>query len=180
GPNKDPEKNWMIHLMEETKGSSSEQDGSQTTSSQDTKADPVDIAPKLASIGNVASVRRQADDWAFEMKWDGIRAIATVVAATKVSPGAVTLTSRNGKDMTATYPELAEFAQCVEVDCVVDGEILEMGSSSCPDCRRLQRSMGLTTARYVEHERPKNPMYLMMLDCMRCQDGSLVRTTATS
>src|SRR5699024_11383845 len=50
GPNKDPEKNWMIHLMEETKGSSSEQDGSQTTSSQDTKADPVDIAPMLASI----------------------------------------------------------------------------------------------------------------------------------
>ena len=104
------------------------------------------------------------------MKWDGIRAIATVVAATKDSPGAVTLTSRNGKDMTATYPELAELAQCVEVDCVVDGEIVAMGSSSRPDFGRLQRRMGLTMARDVEHERTKTPVYLMTFDLLRVQD----------
>ena len=182
GPNKDPEKNWMIHLMD-SNGSSSEQDGStdEATSSQDTpeKAEPVEIAPMLASIGNVASVRRQANDWSFEMKWDGIRAIATVVAATQDSPGAVTLTSRNGKDMTATYPELAELAQCVEVDCVIDGEIVALGSSSRPDFGRLQRRMGLTKARDVEHERAKTPVYLMTFDLLRVQDDSLLRTPYT-
>ncbi|MFD0477724.1 hypothetical protein ACFQ0B_63250 [Nonomuraea thailandensis] len=49
-------------------------------------------APMLAQLGTLTSV--QGDDWAVEMKWDGVRALAYV------ENGAVRLMSRNGKDIT--------------------------------------------------------------------------------
>jgi hypothetical protein len=42
--------------------------------------------------------------WAYEMKWDGIRAIATL------ADGAVTLITRTGRDVSASYPELQGMA----------------------------------------------------------------------
>ncbi|WP_022869906.1 ATP-dependent DNA ligase [Yaniella halotolerans] len=181
GPNDDPHKNWMIHLMQD-----SPQTTTKTTDDSDDKAtsdkpapqtaDPVDLKPMLASIGKTATVARDESDWAFEMKWDGIRAIATVEAATKDSAGAVTLTSRNGKDMTTTYPELTELAQCVDVDCVVDGEIVALSPSSRPDFGRLQQRMGLTKTREIEREQSKNPVYLMVFDLLDVDGESLLRT----
>ena len=56
----------MIHLMEETKDSRpNRMIPVLKPSAQDSpeQADPVDIAPMLASIGDIASVRRQADEW---------------------------------------------------------------------------------------------------------------------
>ncbi|MDN6152153.1 MAG: non-homologous end-joining DNA ligase, partial [Yaniella sp.] len=140
-------------------------------------AEPVDIEPMLASLGKVETVARKEKDWSFEMKWDGIRAIATVRAATKDSDGSVTLTSRNGRDMTATYPELAELVDCVDVDCVVDGEIVALGPSSRPDFGRLQQRMGLTKSRDVERERSKTPVYLMVFDLLHSDGESLLRTS---
>ena len=89
-----------------------------------TDAQPTDMAPMLASIGSLPSVRRQAEDWAFEMKWDGIRALASVRAGTDDSSGSIALTSRNGHDMTKAYPELIELADCVDADCILDAEIV--------------------------------------------------------
>ena len=59
---------------------------------------PAQFRPMLAVPGELA-----ADDaaWAYEMKWDGLRAIATITR------GTVTLYSRTGRDVTGTYPELA-------------------------------------------------------------------------
>lgn len=171
GPNKDPEKNWMIHLMKDSPGASSVEQPAPAADD----AEPVEIEPMLASLGQVDTVARKETDWAFEMKWDGIRAIATVQAATEDSEGAVTLTSRNGKDMTATYPELAELAGCVDVDCVLDGEIVALGPSSRPDFGRLQQRMGLTKSRDVERERSKTPVYLMVFDLLHSDGQSLLR-----
>ena len=165
GPNDDPSKNWMIHLMQDS-----------PPSSPQTGADPVAIEPMLASIGKTKTVARHESDWAFEMKWDGIRAIATVQATTKDSAGAVTLTSRNGKDMTATYPELSELAQCVSRDCVVDGEIVALGPSNRPDFGRLQQRMGLTKVSEIEREQTKTPVYLMVFDLLNIDGASLLRT----
>jgi hypothetical protein len=55
------------------------------------------IAPILASAG---PLRPDSDKYAFEVKWDGYRALV------KVSPQGVTITSRNGYDMTDRYREL--------------------------------------------------------------------------
>jgi bifunctional non-homologous end joining protein LigD len=164
GPNKDPEKNWMIHLMED-------QPKKQSAAA--------DLSPMLASIGHIDSVRREAEDWAFEMKWDGIRALARVQPGGGDRSGSIELTSRNGRDMTSTYPELRELTDCVDVDCVLDGEIVALGQGSRPDFGRLQRRMGLTRERDVEQERRRTPVYLMLFDVLHADGTSLLRAPYT-
>ncbi|MGO2644188.1 non-homologous end-joining DNA ligase, partial [Brevibacterium aurantiacum] len=178
GPNKEPEKNWMIHL---TKGSakSSTKDSTKSSSKDSSKdsAEPTDLAPMLASIGDIRSVRSQTQDWAFEMKWDGIRALATVNSGTEDSPGSIALTSRNGHDMTKAYPELVELAACVDVDCILDAEIVALGPGSRPDFGRLQRRMGLTRERDIARERERTPVHLMVFDVLHADGSSLLKST---
>ena len=82
--------------------------------------------PMLATLAE--DVPRGAG-WVFEVKWDGYRAIATVAGSE------VTLTSRNGNDLTARFAHVAkEIAKAVKTpDCVLDGEVCaldEAGRSS--------------------------------------------------
>lgn len=183
GPNDDPARNWMIHLKEsaakqttlKAKEDSKKQQQSPAKKMPD-RADPADYPPMLATLGKVDGVRHDADDWAFEMKWDGVRAIATVQAATDDDPGAVTLTSRNGLDMTDTYPELVELARCVKHNCVLDGEIVAFGDGGNPEFGRLQRRIKLTKSKDIEQERDKTPVYLMVFDVLRTNGETLLRT----
>ena len=68
------------------------------------------------------------DEWLFEIKWDGYRAVAFL------DQGRVRLVSRNQNDLTAEYLELKDLAQHVRARTVVlDGEIValdEQGRSS--------------------------------------------------
>ena len=65
----------------------------------DSETAPADRRTMQASLAKGEPTLDPAD-WAFEMKWDGIRAIA------EVSGGGIRLVSRNGIDVTGTYPEL--------------------------------------------------------------------------
>ncbi|MCU4299038.1 ATP-dependent DNA ligase [Brevibacterium permense] len=169
GPNKDPEKNWMIHLMEDEPKKAAPSAGRKQA------ALPADLSPMLASIGNIDSVRQEAEDWAFEMKWDGIRALARVQPGDGDRNGSIELTSRNGRHMTNTYPELRELVECVDVDCILDGEIVALGQGSRPDFGRLQRRMGLSRDSDVERERRRTPVYLMLFDVLHADGTSLLR-----
>jgi hypothetical protein len=55
------------------------------------------ITPMLAASGPLPA---DSAKWAYEVKWDGFRALL------QASPAGVTITSRNGYDMTSRYPEL--------------------------------------------------------------------------
>ncbi|MCZ4590484.1 non-homologous end-joining DNA ligase [Rhodococcus opacus] len=76
----------------------------------------------LATLGSPPG----GDDWAVEMKFDGVRAVATI------TPAAVHLFSRNNADITAAYPEIASGLS--EIDpgrgVIVDGEIVAPAASS--------------------------------------------------
>ncbi|HEY4558677.1 MAG TPA: non-homologous end-joining DNA ligase, partial [Enteractinococcus sp.] len=183
GPNEDPTKNWMIHLKEHSAGQDAEKTKEQADEQEQPdddetpdRAEPVDHAPMLATIGEIDAVRRHADEWAYEMKWDGVRTIATVQAATDDDPGAVTLISRNDLDITDTYPELVELAQCVSSDCVVDGEIVAFGKGGNPEFSQLQRRMKLTKPSDIEEQQSKTPVYLMVFDVLNVDGESLLRT----
>ncbi|MDX6436291.1 MAG: bifunctional non-ous end joining protein LigD [Gaiellaceae bacterium] len=84
--------------------------------------------------------------WTFEVKWDGYRAVATE------SGGDVTLTSRNGNDLTARFPTVAkEIPKAVKTpDVVLDGEVCaldEAGRSSFSAMQ--QRKAGTPIVYYV-------------------------------
>jgi bifunctional non-homologous end joining protein LigD len=100
---------------------------------------PGPVAPMLASAG----VAPSGPGWAFEFKWDGVRAIAAVAG------DQLRLYSRNGNDITGGYPELAALSGLIEARRVLlDGEIVTLGAAGRPDFGLLQQRM---------HVRAPNP-----------------------
>ncbi|MEU6172611.1 non-homologous end-joining DNA ligase [Streptantibioticus parmotrematis] len=98
-----------------------------------------EIRPMLA----VLSDRRSFDgDWLFERKLDGVRALAH----REGDRGG--LTSRSGKPMSATYPEIREALDAQDrADFVVDGEVVALDRQGRTSFELLQRRMQLTDAR---------------------------------
>src|SRR6202034_1437322 len=62
---------------------------------------PAGLRPMLAVTGPVP---RDLENWALEMKWDGVRALAYI------ERGQVRLMSRTERDISVAYPELARLA----------------------------------------------------------------------
>src|SRR4051812_9221780 len=95
-------------------------------------ADPVMLPrvpqPMLATGGELPT----GAGWAYELKWDGVRALAVVSQA---RPG-WRLYARSGADITAGYPELAALAAAVRAtdidDVVLDGEVVALGEDGRP------------------------------------------------
>jgi bifunctional non-homologous end joining protein LigD len=79
--------------------------------------------------------RARLAEWAVEMKWDGVRALAVI------SDGRLRLVSRTGKDITATYPDVAGLAAAVSGSrAVLDGEVVAF-TDGRPDFEALQPRM---------------------------------------
>ncbi|GAA3272142.1 ATP-dependent DNA ligase [Paenarthrobacter aurescens] len=160
--------NWLIHLMKEQPGVRRKSPGSPPkASSPETAPSPPtpmpNYTPMLATSGTIADLR--GDDWLYELKWDGIRAIITG------TEGKIRLMSRNGNDLTATYPELTDRSCWPDGDFVADGEIVALGKGSRPDFGRLQQRMNLVKAGDIERARASVPVQLMLFDLLH-DDGT--------
>lgn len=98
--------------------------------------------PMLATLSD----RRDfsGEHWLFERKLDGVRVLAVREG------GRVSLLSRTGRRINATYPEVvAALGEQACADFTVDGEIVAF-SRGRTDFARLQRRMGLTRREDVE------------------------------
>ena len=92
--------------------------------------------PIISGVQLATAVDAPFDDneWLFEIKWDGFRALATIEA-----DGSVTLTSRNGKDLLGKFPELADLGHAFRsLPIVVDGEIVALDERGRSSFQRLQ------------------------------------------
>lgn len=95
---------------------------------------PVRVQPMLAVAGTPPP---DAERYAYEVKWDGVRAITSVTAG-----GTVEVTGRRGTDITGTYPELGEVARRFGGrSALVDGEIVAFDAAGRPSFAELQRRM---------------------------------------
>ncbi len=100
-----------------------------------TKAEPL---PHIKSVELATLVDAPFDDndWLFEIKWDGYRAVCTIDAH-----GKLTLLSRNGLNLLTKFPQMADLAEAFEsIPIVVDGEIVSLDSKGRSDFQRLQES----------------------------------------
>ena len=96
------------------------------------------LRPMLASTGTVS----EGGDWAYEMKWDGYRALAIL------NGDDVRLVSRSGQDMSATYPRVVEaLAKQNLTDSVLDGELVAFGTNGAPSFHALQSASAGGTSR---------------------------------
>lgn len=139
------ENNWLIHLMDGSKKSSSHRPSAKVRTLAAAVADDVaPIArplrsPMLATNGTPADIDTD-EEWAFEMKWDGYRAVAYL------DGDEVRFLSRNGKDLTGTFPELvAPLRAAVKpTSAVLDSEIVALDRRGRPNFGFLQSRAGLS------------------------------------
>jgi len=89
------------------------------------------LSPMLASTAPLPT----GDRWAYEIKWDGVRALVAV------EDGSVRAVSRRGNEITGGYPELGALLKTLMKKAVLlDGELVAL-KNGVPDFGALQRRM---------------------------------------
>jgi bifunctional non-homologous end joining protein LigD len=116
------EKNWLlIRKQDETKPADARPHG--------------EYAPMLATL---ASDVPASPGWAFEVKWDGFRALAYLQGAE------ARLVSRNKNDLTGRFPDVAKaLPGAVKTpDCVLDGEVCALDEQGRSSFSAMQQGNG--------------------------------------
>ena len=97
---------------------------------------PPELQPMLACPGGLP---RDDAVHGYEVKWDGVRAIA------RIGGGHFSLTGRDGTDFTPRYPELGALSEVLEGRALVlDGEVVAFDADGRPSFERLQSRMHLS------------------------------------
>ena len=109
-----------------------------------------------------------AHEWAFEMKWDGYRAIAIV------DDQGVTLRSRNGKDLSDACPEVTEALFAADIgNVVLDGELVAFDDDGAPDFGLLQQRVGLRRPADAAAASQRTPLSYLAFDLLEHNGESL-------
>ncbi|MDP9360990.1 MAG: non-homologous end-joining DNA ligase, partial [Acidobacteriota bacterium] len=88
--------------------------------------------PMLATLTDAPP--RDERNWAYELKYDGFRAVAAIIG------GNVAMWSRNGLDLAARFPAVAAALSKLKVpDVVLDGEIVVLDEHGAPRFQLLQQ-----------------------------------------
>jgi bifunctional non-homologous end joining protein LigD len=90
---------------------------------------PKNISPMLATLVDAPF---DDDDWIYEIKWDGYRAIAFV------NKGKVELSSRNNKSFNEKFYAIHDALQKLKMNVVLDGEIIVANDKGLADFNKLQ------------------------------------------
>jgi bifunctional non-homologous end joining protein LigD len=136
--------NWMIHRMDPPEDPSRE-------------PMPEHIAPMLATL---ADLPHDESRYAFEIKWDGVRAIAYV------DGGRARFEGRRGNDITSRYPELRGLGPALgATPAVLDGEIVAFDGER-PSFERLQRRMHVSNERAVRRLMGEVPVVYVLFDLL--------------
>lgn len=117
------------------------------------------MPPMLATAGRLPP--RDGAVWAYELKWDGQRAIAAV------GSGRVRLWSRAGRDITRSYPELQQMAGAVPGSrALLDGEVVALGADGWPSFEALQQRMHVTAQARVARLAAEVPVTFLAFDVL--------------
>ncbi len=146
-------RDWMIHRMD-------------PPADPDRQPIPERIAPMLATL---ATEIPTGDGWAFEIKWDGVRAIAYS------EPGRLRFESRNLREITAAYPELSKLNRALSHhSAVLDGEIVAFDENGRPSFGRLQHRMHVSSESAARRLAKTNPVVYVLFDLLWLDGHSLM------
>jgi len=146
-------KDWMIHRM-------------------DPPLDPTatDMPERVEPMqARLSTLPREDSEWAFEVKWDGVRAIAYS------QPGRIRLQSRNGNDVTPAYPELRALNRDLgSRSAILDGEIIAFDESGRPSFEALQPRMHQRGEAAVRRLAQSTPVTYVLFDLLWLDGHSLM------
>ncbi|MFI9648197.1 ATP-dependent DNA ligase [Streptomyces sp. NPDC052040] len=125
------------------------------------------IAPMLATTG-VLPPARQDEQWAYETKQDGQRAVVYLPG-----DGSLELRARSGEVITDAYPELRPLGGALgATPAVLDGEVVAPDERGRGDFQRLQSRMGLAHSPALAARRAAlTPVHLVLFDVMVLRTG---------
>ena len=113
------------------------------------------MRPMLASRGDSVPTGPQ---WIHEVKWDGMRILA------EVRDGSLRLWSRNGNDVTVSFPELAE-VPIAGHDLLLDGEVVAM-AEGIQTFAALADRLHVADAARARRLAATNPVTLVVFDLL--------------
>ena len=151
-PTKPP--NWMIHRMD-------------PPAEPEREPLPTGLRPMLASPGKLP---RDEKSFAFELKWDGVRALAYC------EPGRVRLESRNLRDVSSQYPEVTRALREAlgAREALIDGEVVAFDENGRPDFQLLQRRMHLASDAAVRRRMAEAPATYLAFDLLHLDGRPLL------
>jgi bifunctional non-homologous end joining protein LigD len=145
-------KNWMIHRMD--------------PAPDDYEPMPENIRPMLAQTGVLPA---SDEGWAYEFKWDGVRAIVYVEG------GRVRALSRNDKDLAVAFPELREIGEFLgSRSAILDGELVALDDESRPSFGRLSHRLHLTSKSMITRLAEESPATYLAFDLLYLEGRSLL------
>jgi bifunctional non-homologous end joining protein LigD len=133
---------------------------------------PEHVVPMLARLSTLPP---DDERYGYEIKWDGVRAIAYVQ-----EDGTTRLESRNLNDVTRQYPEAAAVGQALTGRAaVLDGEVVAFDENGRPSFERLQGRMHLTGAAAIGARTRSTPIVYIVFDLLYLDGSSLFRLPYT-
>jgi bifunctional non-homologous end joining protein LigD len=128
---------------------------------------PSRLEPMLAKNGRIPE--SDTDEWAYEIKWDGVRALGYA------DHGRWSMLSRRLEDVTARYPELAPIGDALaDHAAIVDGEVVALDPEGRPRFQLLQSRMGLSSPAMIKARVAQTPVDYVIFDLLHL-DGHCVR-----
>jgi bifunctional non-homologous end joining protein LigD len=104
--------------------------------------------------------------WAYEFKWDGVRAIASI------ADGDARFYARSGTEITVAYPELAGLGTAVR-SAVLDGEIVVLDDAGRPSFTTLAERMHVRDRNRAAALAANRPVTYMIFDVLRLYGADL-------
>jgi bifunctional non-homologous end joining protein LigD len=149
-----PGKDWMIHRMDPA---------------EDPTREP--MPPRVTPMLAKPSKELPPDDegWAYEIKWDGVRAIAYS------EPGRIRFESRNHNDISHSYPELKALNRALSSHrAILDGEIVAFDDNGRPSFGRLQGRMHVSSEAAARRRVKDTPVVYVVFDLLWLDGHSLM------
>jgi bifunctional non-homologous end joining protein LigD len=125
--------------------------------------------PRLAPMLARATETLPTDErgWAFELKWDGIRALVYAES------DSLAILSRTGRDVTAVYPELQGMLSAMHGrEAILDGEIVALDKRGQPSFAALQARMNVTNAARISRLMQESPVAFVGFDLLHLDGES--------
>ncbi len=120
---------------------------------------PQNVSPMLAQIGK--GTPPSSDDWIFEVKWDGVRAICYIDSSR------LRMVSRNGNPMDRQYPELSVLPRHIDATtAILDGEVAALDARGLPSFESLQSRINVADAASIAALARKMPVVFFAFDLL--------------
>jgi bifunctional non-homologous end joining protein LigD len=126
---------------------------------------PRSLVPMKATAGTLP----EGPDWRYEVKWDGMRALAFIDGAS------LRIQSANERDVTASWPELSGLPEAVPgTTMLLDGELVATDDEGQPSFGRLQQRMHVANAAEAARRAVEVPITYVVFDILHLDGHDLM------